>query len=39
MNYIGSKDNIMGFVKGSPRSVLLVFSQSYVKHDLKKIKL
>jgi hypothetical protein len=26
-------------VRGSPRSVLLTFSQSYVKHDLKKNKI
>jgi hypothetical protein len=28
-----------GFVRGSSRSVLLAFSQSYVEHDFKKIKL
>jgi hypothetical protein len=39
MNNIGLKDIIMGFVKCSSRIVLLVFSQSYVKHDLEKIKL
>jgi hypothetical protein len=27
--------NIMGFARGSSRSVLLAFSQSYVEHDLK----
>jgi hypothetical protein len=26
----------MGFVRGSFRSVLLAFSQSYIKHDLRK---
>jgi hypothetical protein len=30
---------IMGFVRGSPHSVLLAFSQNYVEHDLKKKKL
>jgi hypothetical protein len=29
----------MGFVRGSHRSVLLVFSQSYVEYDLRKNKI
>jgi hypothetical protein len=28
-----------GFAKGSPHSVLLLFSQSYVEHDLRKNKI
>jgi hypothetical protein len=28
-----------GFARGSPHSVLLAFSQSYVKHDLRKNKI
>jgi hypothetical protein len=28
----------MGFARGSPRSVLMWFSYSYVEHDLKKKK-
>jgi hypothetical protein len=28
-----------GFAKGSPHSVLLAFSQSYVEHDLRKNKI
>jgi hypothetical protein len=28
-----------GFVKGSPRSILLAFSQSYIEHDLRKNKI
>jgi hypothetical protein len=28
-----------GFARGSPRSVLLAFSQSYVKYDLRKNKI
>jgi predicted MFS family arabinose efflux permease len=27
------------FVKGSPHSVFLAFSQSYIKHDLRKNKI
>jgi hypothetical protein len=29
----------MGFVRGSHRSVLMAFSQTYVKHDLRKNKI
>jgi hypothetical protein len=29
----------MGFVRGSPRNVLIAFSQSYVEHDLIKNKI
>jgi hypothetical protein len=29
----------LGFARGSPRSVLLAFSQSYVEHDLRKNKI
>jgi hypothetical protein len=29
----------LGFARGSPRSVLLAFSQSYVKYDLRKNKI
>jgi hypothetical protein len=28
-----------GFARGSPRSILLAFSQSYVEHDLRKNKI
>jgi hypothetical protein len=28
-----------GFAKGSPSSILLAFSQSYVEHDLRKNKI
>jgi hypothetical protein len=31
--------NLMGFVRGSPYSVFLVFSQSYVQYDLRKNKI
>jgi hypothetical protein len=29
----------LGFARGSPHSVLLAFSQSYVEHNLRKKKL
>jgi hypothetical protein len=29
----------MEFARGSPRNVLLAFSQSYVEHDLRKNKI
>jgi hypothetical protein len=29
----------LGFVRGSPRSVLIVFPKSYVEHDLRKNKI
>jgi hypothetical protein len=29
----------MGFAMGSPHSVFLAFSQSYVEHDLRKNKI
>jgi hypothetical protein len=35
----GSYVYIKGFARGSPRSVLLAFSQSYVEHDLRKNKI
>jgi hypothetical protein len=35
-----SKPHILKrFARGSPRSVLLAFSQSYVEHDLRKNKI
>jgi hypothetical protein len=29
----------LGFARGSPRSVLLAFSQSYIEHDIRKNKI
>jgi hypothetical protein len=30
---------LKGFARGSPRSVLLTLSQSYIEHDLRKNKI
>jgi hypothetical protein len=37
--YMMTTYKIMGFVRGSFRSVLLPLSQSYVEHDLRKNKI